>query len=309
MAQTVTEPRGLWKLRVFLFNKMSGLARRRLLDWVPDEAFLKVQYYLKLGRRLNLKNPRLYNEKLQWIKLYDRDERYRTFVDKIAVRDYVKEVAGAQYLIPEIARYDREEDIAWDRLPGKYVLKCTHGSSANIIQDGRKDEGAIARERAKIAGWMKGDWFYLSREWPYKGIAPRVLIERFLEGKNGGVPYDYKFLCFDGEPKYIIVDVDRYTNHTRNFYDTNWVRQDMFNRHPGYAGEVKRPERLDEMLAVARKLSKGIRHIRIDLYEVEGVVYFGEMTFFHGFGMEVFRPRAFEEHMGDLIPINREASK
>lgn len=303
MAQTVTEPKGLWKLRVFLFNKMCGLARRGLLDWLPDRPFLKLQYYLKLGRRLNLKRPALYNEKLQWIKLYDRDERYPGFVDKLAVRDYVREQVGEEYLIPEIARYERPEDIDWDALPEKYVLKCTHGSSTNIIQDGTKTAEAIEREKRRLPGWMAGDWFRLSREWPYKGIRPRILVEQFLEGPGGQVPYDYKILCFDGEPRYIIVDVDRYQDHKRNFYDLNWERQAIFNRHPGYDGQVQRPECLNEMLDVARKLSKGLKHIRIDLYEVDGRVYFGEMTFFHGYGMEVFRPRSFEQHLGELIRL------
>ena len=303
MAQTVTEKKGLWRVRIKLFDWMCGAARRNLLNWVPDKPYLYVQYFLKLGYPLRLKHPKLYNEKLQWIKLYDRDEGYKHFVDKIAVRDYVQKTVGEQYLIPSVAQYNRIEDIQWDQFPKKYVLKCTHGSSTNIIQDGTKSDAAIEKERQKLSGWMKRDWFWLSREWVYKGIVPRILVEQFLEGKGGAVPYDYKIMCFGGEPKYIIVDVDRYTDHKRNFYDVNWVRQDMFNRHPGYDGVVEKPECLDEMLAVARKLSKGLRHIRIDLYEVSGKVYFGEMTFFHGYGMEVFRPRAFEEHMGDLISL------
>lgn len=310
MAQTVTEPTRFWRARTFLFGKWNGLARRRMLDWVPDRAFLKIQYYLKLGRRLDLKHPRLYNEKLQWIKLYDRDPQYKLFVDKLAVRDYVRERVGEQYLIPEIAHYDRAEDIQWDRLPQRYVLKCTHGSSCNIVQDGTRDETTIARQRARLRDWMAADWFWLSREWPYLGVKPRVLIEQFLHGPGGGVPYDYKILCFGGEPQYIIVDVDRYKSggdgHRRNFYDVNWVKQEVFNRHPGYEGLIPRPECLDEMLEVARKLAQGLRHIRIDLYEAEGRVYFGEMTFFHGFGMEVFRPRAFEEHLGSLIALSGE---
>ncbi|MGI6236598.1 MAG: ATP-grasp fold amidoligase family protein [Candidatus Excrementavichristensenella sp.] len=311
MAQTITERTPLWRLRIFLFSKWNGLARRRMLDWVPDVPFLKIQYFLKLGRRLNLKHPRLYNEKAQWIKLYDRQPIYNIFVDKLAVRDYVKQQVGEQYLIPEIARYQRPWDIQWDKLPQHYVLKCTHGSSCNIIQDGSLTPAQLEQKKARLPGWMASNWFYLSREWPYLAVKPRILVEQFLEGPNGSVPLDYKFLCFDGEPKYVIVDVDRYKDggdgHRRNFYDLNWVRQDMLNRHPGYDGEVPRPTCLEEMIGVARALSQGIPHIRIDLYEVAGRVYFGEMTFFHGFGMEVFRPRSFEEHLGDLIRLPGEA--
>lgn len=303
MAQTVTEKRRFPRLRIFLFDKLCGLSRRGLLSWVPDKPYLYVQYFLKLGYALHLKKPRLYNEKLQWIKLHDRDARYHQFVDKLAVRDYVREAVGEAYLIPALAHYDRAADIDWNKLPEKYVLKCTHGSSCNIVQNGAVGGEEIQRQRKMIPGWMGRDWFWLSREWAYRGVKPRILIEQFLEGPGGAVPYDYKFLCFGGEPRFIIVDVDRYTDHKRNFYDVNWVRQDMFNRHPGFDGEVPRPQALDEMLAVARKLSAGLRHIRIDLYEVAGRVYFGEMTFFHGYGMEVFRPRAFEERLGDLIEL------
>ncbi|MDO4548518.1 MAG: ATP-grasp fold amidoligase family protein [Clostridia bacterium] len=304
MAQTVTEKIGFWRTRIWLFNKMCGMARHNMLNWVPDKTFIKLQYYLKLGRRLNLEKPALYNEKLQWIKLYDRKPIYNKFVDKIAVRDYVARTVGKKYLVPMICTCDSEDDIPWDELPRKYVLKCSHGSSCNIIQDGKKSESVIMRERARLPEWMKRNWYWFSREWPYKDVKPRILIEQYLEGPSGDVPYDYKILCFDGKPVYIIVDVDRYSDHKRNFYDVNWVRQDMFNRHPGYDGDIPRPERLDEMLDVAAKLSKGIRHIRIDLYDVEGKIYFGEMTFFHGYGMEVFRPREFERKLGDLISLN-----
>ncbi|MEF9894970.1 MAG: ATP-grasp fold amidoligase family protein [Clostridia bacterium] len=303
MAQTVTEPTRFWKARIFLFNTMCGLSRRGLLNWVPDKGYLRVQFYLKVGRRLNLKNPTLYDDKLQWIKLYDRDPKYNVFVDKLAVRDYVRDAVGEKYLIPEIARADAIEQIDWTALPAKYVLKCTHGSSCNIVNDGTLTPEALESEKAHLPEWMGRNWFSLSREWPYKDVRPRILVEQFLESPGGGVPYDYKILCFDGQPRYIIVDIDRYTAHKRNFYDVNWVRQDIFNRHPAYDGEVKRPDSLEEMLEVARKLSKGIRHIRIDLYEVAGRVYFGEMTFFHGYGMEVFRPRAFERRLGDLIRL------
>lgn len=302
MAQTVTEKTRFWKLRVFCFNKLMALCRRQWLNFIPDKPLLRAQFYLKLGRRLDLKHPRLYNDKLQWIKLYDRDPRYRTFVDKVAVRDYVAETAGEKYLIPEVARFETWRDIDWASLPDRFALKLAHGSGCNVLcRD--KDALDIPAAQKKLERWAKLDWFWPSREWPYLGVKPRVLVEAFLEGENGDVPRDYKILCFAGVPRYVIVDVDRYTRHTRNFYDVNWVRQDMFNRHPGYEGEVPRPENLEEMLEVAAKLSKGVPHIRIDLYNVKGRVYFGEMTFFHGYGMEVFRPRAFEEHLGDLTPL------
>ncbi|MGI6173539.1 MAG: ATP-grasp fold amidoligase family protein [Christensenellales bacterium] len=290
------------RARLYLSDVFDALARRGLLAWLPDVPFLMVQYFLHLGRLLNLKHPRLYNEKLQWIKLYDRKPEYPRYVDKLAVRDYVKEKVGEKYLIPLLATAESAEDIDWNALPERFVVKCTHGSSSNIIC---RDKSVLDTCEAteKLRNWMKRSWYPLSREWPYLGIAPRIIVEEFLGDAEGKVPYDYKILCFGGEPKYIIVDAERYTGHRRNFYDTQWNRQDMFNRHPPYEGTVEKPKCLLEMLDVARKLSEGIPHIRVDLYVVDDRVYFGEMTFFHGFGMEVFRPRAFEEHLGDLIRL------
>lgn len=293
------------RLRQWLLTQMMRAARRGLLRFVPDALYLKIQYYLKLGERLNLKRPVLYNEKLQWIKLYDREARYATFVDKIDVRTFVSGVIGDTYLIPAIQMADRAEDIDWASLPNRFVLKCTHGSSCNIIC---RDKTALDIDAAMgdIRAYMRRNWFDTSREWPYKDVKPRILIEEFLESGTGDVPLDYKIMCFHGKPYYIIVDVDRYQGHKRNYYDPDWNLVPIFNRHPNYDGDIPRPEKLDEMLKIAEKLSKGLRHIRIDLYAILGKVYFGEMTFFHGYGMEVFRPRDFERHMGDLIEIGGE---
>lgn len=290
------------KIRLFLFGKLIGLARRGYTDFIPDKPFLELQYYLKLGRRLNLNPPRLYNEKLQWIKLYDRREEYRAYVDKLAVRDFVREKVGEKYLIPALAACERVDEIDWAGLPERFVVKCTHGSSCNIICRDKKQLD-VAKACAQLNAWMKRDWFSLSREWPYKGVKPRILIEEFIGGEDGRVPYDYKLMCFGGEPRFVVVDADRYDGHTRTYYDTNWVKQEMFNRHPNIPREIPRPEQLGEMLDVARALSAGIPHVRIDLYVARGQVFFGEMTFFHGYGMEVFRPQEFEERMGDMIPL------
>jgi hypothetical protein len=293
---------GLEKLRLRCFDLMTGLGRRGYLNFIPDRPYLKVQYYLKLGRRLNLRRPELYNEKLQWIKLYDRKPLYSRLADKLAVREYVGEKGCGGYLIPQIAACDAPGEINWDALPDRFVIKCTHGSSSNIIC---ADKSRLDRAKAiaKLEGWMNRSWYWMSREWPYKDIPPRILIEEFIGDEAGNAPYDYKFLCFDGEPAYVIVDADRYTRHTRTLYSPDWVRQDVFNRHPNIPREIPRPKNLDVMLDTARKLSGGIPHVRVDLYETAGRVYFGEMTFFHGYGMEVFRPRSFEQRLGSLIPL------
>ncbi len=289
-------------IRTFLFNAMTSLGRRERLRWLPDGPYLRVQYFLKLGRALHLKRPTLYNEKLQWIKLHDRNPAYVTYADKLAVRDHVQKEAGEQYLIPLIAEYERASAIDWAALPDRFAIKCTHGSGSNILCTD-KEKLDIDAATKKLDGWMKRNWFWMSREWPYLGIVPRIMVEAFLGAEDGTVPFDYKIMCFEGEPTYIIVDADRYTAHTRNFYDTDWRKQEMFNRHPNIPYDVPRPAQLSEMVDVARKLSQGIHHVRVDFYIVAGRVYFGEMTFFHGYGMEVFRPRAFELGMGERIKL------
>ncbi len=290
------------KLRLFLFDKMTGLGRRGLLRWIPDAPYLRVQYFLKLGRVLRLKHPRLFNEKLQWIKLHDRKPEYHRYADKLAVRDYVAKTAGEGCLIPLIASYDSVDQIDWNALPERFVMKCTHGSGSNIIctDKGKLD---IGKAESQLRAWMARSWYDLSREWPYLGIQPRILVEQFIGDDDGQVPFDYKIMCFEGAPTYVIVDADRYSGHTRNFYDVRWQKQDMFNRHPNIPYDIPRPGPLNEMLSIAQSLCQGLHHIRIDLYVVAGKVYFGEMTFFHGYGMEVYRPESFERHMGDLIKL------
>ena len=296
------------RARLFCFNGMLHFARDGKLAFLPDALFLRAQYWLKLGRVLHLKHPRLYNEKLQWIKLYDRKPAYSTIADKLAVRDYVRERLGEGVLIPLIAEYDRVDQIDWAVLPDRFVIKCTHGSSSNIIVID-KSKLDVEDAKRKLNLWMGRNWFNLSREWPYKEIPPRIIVEQFIGAENGKAPFDYKIMCFSGKPAYVIVDADRFTGHTRNFYDTNWIKQDIFNRHPNISYEIERPAQLAEMLSIAQTLSQGFAHIRVDLYVALGRVYFGEMTFFHGYGMEVYRPESFERHLGDLISLPAPADK
>ena len=284
-----------------IYNAFFALARRGALRWMGDRAFLRLQYRLKRGKTLHLQKPETYGEKLQWLKLYDRKAVYAQMADKIGARDFVARRVGEKYLIPEIARYNRVDEINWDALPDRFAMKCAHASSANILC---RDKALldIPAAKAKLETWMKRNWYWVSREWPYKQIPPRILVEEFLDA-GMDVPRDYKILCFDGEPKYIIVDFDRYTQHTRNYYDTQWNRVNVANRHPNYEGPVEKPNCLEEMLQVARVLSKGIPHVRVDLYEVKGKVYFGELTFFHGYGMEEYSPETFEYELGKMIHL------
>lgn len=278
------------------------LAKYNLFNFIPDKLYLKILYRLELGLKLNLKNPKGYNEKLQWIKLFDRKEEYKTYVDKYEVRKYVESKIGKKYLIPLIGKYNSVEEIDWDELPNKFVLKCTHGSGSNIICFDKHNLN-LQISKKLLNKWMKKNWYYFGREWPYKNLRPRIICEQFM-GRDNSVPEDYKIMCFDGEPKLIQVHRGRYGEYTQDFYDLNWNRMPFNN--VGYQNskiEYDKPEKLDEMIEIAKKLSEGLREIRIDLYCVDNEIYFGEMTFFDASGLALFEPYEYEEIIGSWIKI------
>ncbi len=275
------------------------VASRGFLKWVPDEMYLKMIYFIEMGRPLNLDNPVTYNEKLQWLKLHDRKPEYKVYVDKYEVREYVRRTVGERYLVPLIAVYDSVEDIDWEGLPEQFVLKCTHASHANVICPA-KSRLDIVRAKKRLKKWLRRDWYWYGREWPYKGLRPRIICEEFL-GEN---IIDYKFMCFNGEPRIIQVHQDRTRNHTLDFLDTSWRKTEIRRRTRTSSQPIPRPSCLDEMLRVARELSRDEIHVRIDLYEVNGRVYFGEKTFYSGSGLIPFYSHEHDRILGDMIVLN-----
>ncbi|MBD8591098.1 glycosyl transferase [Peribacillus simplex] len=279
------------------------LADRRLFNWVPDKTFLKLVYLGQTGKKLNIDNPQTFNEKLQWIKLYDRKTRYNTYADKYAVRKYVEETIGAKYLIPLYYVYDSVEDIDWEKLPDKFVLKCTHGSGSNIICE---DKNSLDIEECKIKlnYWMKKNWYWFGREWSYKDIKPRIICEKYMVDESETELKDYKIFCFNGEPKLIQVDFNRHIEHKRNLFTTNWQYIDAKIKYPTQSSfNISKPNRLDDMLKCARALSSNIPHLRVDFYSINDQVYFGEMTFYHGSGFEKFEPESLALKMGSWIEL------
>ncbi|MFR3559788.1 MAG: ATP-grasp fold amidoligase family protein [Paraclostridium sordellii] len=278
------------------------LAKYNLFNFIPDKPYLKILYRLEMGEKLNLENPKGYNEKLQWIKLYDRKNEYKTYVDKYEVRRYVEGKVGRKYLIPILGKYESTKEIDWDNLPNEFVLKCTHGSGSNVICTDKTKLNFKMYEK-KINKWMKRNWYYFGREWPYKELHPSIICEKFI-GNKSKVPEDYKIMCFGGEPKLIQVHRGRYSEYTQDFYDIYWNKMDFNN--VGYKGskyEHEKPKQLEEMLDIARKLSEGLRQIRIDLYCVNEQIYFGEMTFFDASGLAKFEPHEYEDIIGSWIKI------
>lgn len=274
------------------------MGAKGFLNWLPDKTYLKLVYWGETGKKLNLKNPKSYNEKLQWLKLNDRKKEYNTYVDKDLVRNYIKENIGERYLVPIMGVYNNVDDIDWAELPERFVLKCTHGSGSNIIC---KDKKTLDVDRAKkqLNIWMKRNWYWLGREWAYKDLEPKIICEEFLEDNIT----DYKFMCFHGEPKIIQVHCDREIDHTLDFYDTNWEKTEIRRPQSVSSKPIPRPEQFEEMLYIARKLSKDEIHVRVDLFEVGGKIYFSEKTYFSASGFSLFKKDEYDEILGSWIKL------
>lgn len=252
-----------------------------VLNYLPDAAYLKLKYRVRMGEKLNLKNPQTFAEKLQWLKLHDRKPEYTTMVDKAAVKDYIAEKIGPEYIIPTLGIWDRFEDIDFDALPEQFVLKCTHDSGGLVIC---RDKAKLDREAAKkkIEKSLKNNYYYHGREWPYKNVKPRILAEAYMADEKGRM-VDYKFFCFHGKVDSVMVCLDRETGSPKfYFFDRNWQlkRYNIRGKEAPEGFTLPKPDNMDAMFDLAAELSQGIPFVRVDLYNRDGRIYFGEMTFF-----------------------------
>ena len=277
------------------------------LFFLPDEAYIRLFYFATTGRMLNLKNPVTFEDKQQWLKLHDRKEEYHELVDKYAVRKHIKSIIGEKYCIPLIGHWSRFEDIDFDTLPESFVIKCNHDSgSVKVIKNKSILTGTdMERLRNHFSKRLSYDFYYAGREYPYKGLKPRILIEKYmtddkqeLSGLN-----DYKFFCFHGEPRIVLIVTDRATDCRYDFYDMSFNHLDLRYGKGRDDDRIQKPVFFDEMKEVAAKLSKGIPFVRMDLYEVGGQVYFGEYTFFDGGGFQFLEPEEWEYTMGSWIKL------
>ena len=256
-----------------------------------------------LGDELNIEKPQKYSEKIQWLKLYDNNNNRTLLTDKAAVRDWIADKIGEEYLIPVIGIYESSAEIEWDKLPEKFVIKLNHGSGWNIIVKDKK-KMKVKSIVKQINEWLALDYgFWNAFEIHYSPIKPKIVIEKYVVDSEGKLN-DYKFLCFDGQVKYCWVDFDRDTNHKRNVYDEKWVLQEWNQRNYGnYEGTVECPKNYDVMWNLVGKLCEGFRHVRVDLYNVDGKIYFGEMTFTNGSGFEGIFPVEYEYVLGNMIKL------
>ena len=266
---------------------------------------LSIQYYIKLGRRIKWSAPTRFTEKLQLYKTQYRNANMGKCVDKYAVREYIS-MKGLDCILNELyGVYDKAEDINFDTLPEKFVIKTTDGSGGNnIIICGNKQELDIHKTIKTVNSWLNIKDANVGREWAYTQIEKsRIIVEQFLENRTNpeaGIE-DIKILCFNGVPHYIIVDVDRYIGHKRNFYNIKWEKVDVDSDCCQFDYEFPKPSNLDEMLDIDAKLSSEFPFVRVDLYNIDGKVYFGELTFYPWSGYVQFNPDSFDKHLGDLF--------
>ena len=280
------------------------LWQRGLLNWLPDKSFLKLMYHIRTDKKLNLKQPKTYNEKLQWLKLYDRKTEYTNMVDKYEVKKYVADIIGEEHIISTLGIWDKFDDIKFDSLPEQFVLKCTHDSGGLVIcRDKQKLDLDLTRE--KIEKSLRTNYYKHGREWPYKNVKPRIIAEKYMVDESGTELKDYKVMCFNGEPKLIQIHKGRFVDHTQDFYDINWNFINVSQGCKNSTELMPKPAFLDEMLSLSKELSAGIPHVRVDWYYVNGQLYFGELTFFDASGFDDFEPDEYNEILGSWITLNK----
>lgn len=279
------------------------LALNGFLDWMSDKMLITLLYKAAFGEKPNLENPKTFNEKLQWLKLYDHRPEYTMMADKYAVRKYVADTVGEKYLIPLLGKWDRVEDIDFAALPNQFVLKCNHDQGSVVIcRD--KSSFDIEAAKKKLKYKLGKNHYKVLREWPYKNIKPCIIAEKLLQNASYNDELsDYKILCFNGEPKLIEYHRGRFRHHTEDFYDTNWRKTDIVRVGTPVSDEIyERPPILEEMLEFARKLSNGIPHVRVDCYCSDGKIYFSELTLYNSAGLGKFN-KNYDELLGSWITL------
>ena len=278
---------------------------KNALRLLSDKAYIKLRYRTVFRKPIDLKNPKTYNEKLQWMKLYDRDPRYNMLVDKYEVRAWVAEHIGQEHLIPCLGVWDKFEDIDFDKLPDQFVLKGTHDSGSVIIcRDKSKLDRAALKKHFDAA--LRDNQYWGGREWAYKDVKGRIIAEEFMIDDSGVGLKDYKFFCFDGQVKAMFIATDRGVEGEDvkfDFFDKEFNHLPFRHGHENAKITPPKPEGYEEMVALAEKLSKGLRHARVDLYNINGKIYFGEITFYHHCGFVPFEPAEWDDIFGSWINL------
>lgn len=277
---------------------------RILYRYIPDKLYLKILYYKFLKKNLNLKNQKTFTEKLQWIKIYDRKPIYTKMVDKYEVREFISKKIGSQYLIPLIGVWEKYDQINFSALPNQFVLKTTHDSGGVRIC---KDKKTFNYKEAELflKNRLNTNYFYMTREWPYKNVKPRIICEKYMIDDSLNELMDYKFFCFNGKVKFFKIDFDRFINHKANYYDRNGNLL-LFGEvvcPPDFNKKLNFPKSLNKMISLAEIISEDLYFLRVDFYEVNGQIYFGELTFFPDAGFGKFTDNNVDLEIGKLLKL------
>ena len=281
------------------------LMNKNFFKWIPDEKYITIKYKLEMNQKLNLKEPKTFNEKLQWLKLYDRKPEYTKMVDKYEAKKYVADIIGEEYIIPTLGVWDKFEDIDFTKLPNQFVLKPTH-ASGNVFICKNKDEIDYKKLKKTVQKWLKRNYYLVHREWPYKNVKPRIIAEEYMEDQIGEL-IDYKVYAFNGQCDYVMVCFDRIKGETKFiYYDRNWNIKKEFSKDGIKYGDtikIEKPKNLDKMFEFAEILSKNIPFIRVDFYESNGNLYFGELTFYPSAGFDNTRTKDCQEYLDKELKV------
>ena len=279
-----------------LFRKLSRL--------IPDRIYLQIVYFKHFRRFINFNNPKTFNEKIQWLKLNYRNEEYTKLVDKYRVKQYITKLIGEEYVIPTLGVWKNVDDIDFKSLPEKFVLKCNNDSGGIVICKNKKDFDEV-KAKSFLKERLKNNGYWYGREWPYKNVKPCIIAEKYMEDSISKDIKDYKFFCFNGSMEFFDIDIDRFIEHRANYYDRNGNFLPFGKTYcpPDYTKKIEMPKNLDKMIELAETISHNTVLSRIDFYEIDGQVYFGEITFYPGSGFSPFTDEKWDYKLGDMIDL------
>ena len=279
-----------------LFRKLSRL--------IPDRIYLQIVYFRHFKKFIDFDNPKTFNEKIQWLKLNYRNEEYTKLVDKYRVKQYITKLIGEEYVIPTLGVWKNVDDIDFKSLPEKFVLKCNNDSGGIVICKNKKDFDEV-KAKSFLKERLKNNGYWYGREWPYKNVKPCIIAEKYMEDSISKDIKDYKFFCFNGSMEFFDIDIDRFIEHRSNYYDRNGNFLPFGKTYcpPDYTKKIEMPKNLDKMIELAETISHNTVLSRIDFYEIDGQVYFGEITFYPGSGFSPFTDEKWDYKLGDMIDL------
>lgn len=279
-----------------LFRKLSRL--------IPDRIYLQIVYFRHFKKFIDFDNPKTFNEKIQWLKLNYRKEEYTNLVDKYRVKQYITKLIGEEYVIPTLGVWKNVDDIDFKSLPEKFVLKCNNDSGGIVICKNKKDFDEV-KAKSFLKERLKNNGYWYGREWPYKNVKPCIIAEKYMEDSISKDLKDYKFFCFNGSMEFFDIDIDRFIEHRSNYYDRNGNFLPFGKTYcpPDYTKKIEMPKNLDKMIELAETISHNTVLSRIDFYEIDGQVYFGEITFYPGSGFSPFTDKKWDYKLGDMIDL------